>query len=85
MKKKEVEELICVLNTATQQERLTIACGRGGKFHASNGMHITNNNIFISFEMRDRKKAREEAEKEKKHQLQQQTNQVPPNASRLVP
>ena len=37
-------------------------------------MHIINNGIFIAFKMKDCKKARDEAEKEKKCWLQQQTN-----------
>jgi hypothetical protein len=37
-------------------------------------MHITDNDIFIAFEMKDREKARAEAEKEEKHRLQQQTH-----------
>ena len=37
-------------------------------------MHITKNNIFITFKMKDREKAKAEAENEKKRRLQQQTN-----------
>jgi hypothetical protein len=74
LQKKEVEESICVLNTAERQERLATALGHGGRFHASNGMHITDNNIFIAFELKDRKKARAEAEKDKKCRQQMQTN-----------
>jgi hypothetical protein len=75
LQKKEVEELICVPNKAAQQERLAIARGHGGRFHASNGMHITDNDIFIAFEMKDRKKARTEAEKDKKRWQQMRTNE----------
>jgi hypothetical protein len=75
LQKKEVEELICVPNTAEQQERLATTRGHGGRFHASNGMHITDNDIFIAYELKDRKKARAEAEKDKKHWQQIQTNQ----------
>jgi hypothetical protein len=74
LQKKEVEESICVPNTAKQQERLATARGHCGRFHASNGMHITDNDIFIPFELKDRKKARVEAEKDKKRWQQMQTN-----------
>ncbi len=59
-------ESICVPNTAARQERLALACGHGGRFHASNGMHITENYIFIAFEIREQKEARAAAEKDKK-------------------
>jgi len=67
LKKKEVEESICVPNSAARQEWLAIARGHGGQFHASNGMRITDNDISIAFEMKDRKKARVEAKKEKRN------------------
>ena len=54
------ESKICVPNPA--------AISLCGQFHASNGMHITDNEIFISFEMREHKEARAEAEKDKKRQ-----------------
>jgi hypothetical protein len=75
LKKKEVDESISVANTAARQERQAIAHGHGGRFHASNGMQITDNDIFIAFEMKDHKKAKAEAKKEKKCWLQQQTNE----------
>jgi hypothetical protein len=52
-KKKLVEELICVPNTAAQQERLAVAHGHRKQFQATNGMNITNNDIFIAFKMKD--------------------------------
>ncbi len=66
------EESICVPHTEARQEQLAIARGHGGRFHASNSMHITDNDIFIAFKMKDRQKARAEAEKKKTCQLQQQ-------------
>ncbi len=75
LKKKEVEQSICVPNTVTQRERLAMAHGHGGQFHASSGMHITNNNILIASEMKDRQAARASAKKDKKHWQQQQTNE----------
>jgi hypothetical protein len=60
------EESICVPNTSARQEWLAIARGHGGQFHASNGMHITDNDIFIAFEIREQKEKRAEAERDKK-------------------
>jgi hypothetical protein len=40
--------------------------------HASNGMHITENDIFIAFGIRERKEARAAAEKDKKRRQRQQ-------------
>jgi hypothetical protein len=74
LEKKEVKESVCVPNTAARQEWLATARGHGGQFHASNGMHITDKDIFIAFEMKDCKKARAESEKDKKHWLQMGTN-----------
>jgi hypothetical protein len=75
LNKKAVEETVCVPNSETRLERLDNARGHGGRFHATNGMHLTDDDIFISIEMKDRKKAREEAEKDKKRCLQHQTNE----------
>ncbi len=75
MKKKKVaEESICVPNTVVQQEQLAVARGHGRRFHASNGMNITNNNICIAFKMKDLMVARAAAKKDKKRWQQQQTN-----------
>ncbi len=71
-KNDESNESICVPNTAARQERLALARGHGGRFHASNGMHITENDIFIAFEIRERKEARAAAEKDKKRRQRQQ-------------
>ncbi len=65
-KNNESNKSICVPNTAARQERLALAHGHGGQFHASNGMHITENDIFIAFEIQERKEARAAAEKDKK-------------------
>ncbi len=67
-----VTKSICVPNTAPRQERLNLACGQGGRFHASNGMHITDNDIFIAFEIQECKEKKAEAEKDKKRQQRQQ-------------
>ncbi len=74
-KKKVVEETICGLNTAAQQEWPAIAHGHGKQFQATNSMNITNNDIFIVFEMKDRAAARAAAKKDKKRWQQQQTNE----------
>ncbi len=62
-------------NTMARQEQLAVARGHGKQFQATNGMNITNNDIFIAFKMKDRAAARAAAEKDKKDQLQQQTNE----------
>jgi hypothetical protein len=72
-KKKWVEESICVPNTVAQQGWLAIVCGHSKQFKATNGMNITNNNIFIAFKMKDRTAPRAAAKKDKKHWQQQQT------------
>ncbi len=51
LKKKEVEESICVPNTAVQWEQLAVALGHGRQFHASNNMNINNNNILKDEEL----------------------------------
>ncbi len=48
--------------------------GHSKQFQATNGMNITNNDIFITFEMEDRAAARAVAKKNKKLWQQQQTN-----------
>ncbi len=63
-KKKVIEESICVPNTAAWWEQLAIACGHSRQFYASNGMNITNNDIFIAFEMKDQVAARAAAQKD---------------------
>ena len=73
--KKEVEETICVPIPADRLERLANARGHGGRFHATKGIHLTADDIFISIEMKDRKKAIEEAEKDKKRRKQHQTHE----------
>jgi hypothetical protein len=74
LKKKEVEESICVPNTAARWEQLAVALGHSGQFHASIDMNITNNNILILFKMKYWVAARATAKKDKKPWQQQQTN-----------
>ena len=73
--KKEVEETICVPNPADQLEQLANARGHGGRFHATHGIHLTADDIFISVQMKDHKRAIEEAEKDKKRWKQCQTHE----------
>ncbi len=67
---------ICVPNTAPRQEQLALAHGHGRRFHASNGMHITDNDTFIAFEILEHKEKRAEAEKDKKRQQRQQLIEI---------
>jgi len=76
LKKKKEEETVCVPYSPSKVEMLANACGHGGRFHATNGMHLTaNDTMFIAEEMKLRKEERVKAETDKKVRLQQQTNE----------
>jgi hypothetical protein len=62
-------------NTRARQESLAHARGHGGRFHATGGMHITSDDLFISIEMNARNDERATVEKEKKLRLSLQANE----------
>jgi hypothetical protein len=68
LKKNKVgEQSICVPKTAACWERLAVARGHSKQFQATNGMNITDNNIYIAFEMKYQVEARAAAKKDKKN------------------
>ena len=71
-KKKEEEETVCVPYSPSKVELLAKACGHGGRFHATNGMHLTADEIFIAEEMKSRQEERVALEKEKKVRMAQE-------------
>ncbi len=68
LKKKleEEDQQITLLNTQARREVLAHARGHGGWFHATGGMHVTSDDLFISMEMATRKEETLALEKEKK-------------------
>ena len=62
-------------NTQARQDFLAHARGHGGWFHATGGMHVTSDDMFISMEMNARNDARATVEKEKKLRLSLQANE----------
>jgi hypothetical protein len=75
LKKKKEEESVCVPYSPSKVEMLANACGHGGRFHATNGMHLTADEMFIAEEMKLCKEERVTAEKDKKVRQQQQMNE----------
>jgi hypothetical protein len=53
-------------NTQARREALTQVRGHGGRFHATGGMHVTSDDLFISMEMAQQKGESLALEKEKK-------------------
>jgi len=72
LKKKKEEETVCVPYSPSKVELLAKACGHGGRFHATNGMHLTADEIFIAEEMKSRQEERAALEKEKKVRMAQE-------------
>ena len=54
-KLKEEDHQITLPNTQARWEALAQARGHGGWFHATGGMHVTPDDLFISMEMAQRK------------------------------
>jgi len=75
LKKKKEEESVCVPYSPSKVDMLANACGHGGRFHATNGMHLTADEMFIAEEMKLCKEERVTAEKDKKVRQQQQMNE----------
>ena len=68
--KKVREERVTEPNTVARQLALAKAKGHGGRFHVTNGAHMTCDDLFIAVEMSARRDERAEDEKKKKLALQ---------------
>jgi hypothetical protein len=62
-------------HTRARQEALAHVCGHGGWFHATGGMHVTSDDMFISMEINVRNEKRAAVKKEKKLCLSLQANE----------
>jgi hypothetical protein len=62
-------------HTRARQEALAHARGHGGRFHATRGMHVTSDDMFISMEINARNEKRAAVKKEKKLRLSLQANE----------
>ena len=74
--KKVREERVTEPNTVARQLALAKAKGHGGRFHVTNGAHMTCNDLFIAVEMSVRCNERAEDEKKKKLALRCQEVEV---------
>jgi len=59
-------------NTLAGQQVLANACGHGGHFHVTGGMHVTSDDLSISMKMDVRNEERAKVEKDRKKRLQLQ-------------
>jgi hypothetical protein len=68
--KKVREERVTEPNTVVRQLALAKSKSHGGRFHVTNGAHMTCDDLFIAVEMSARRDERAEDEKKKKLSLQ---------------
>jgi len=71
----ETDRPITQPTTLPQQQALANACGHGGRFHVTGGMHVTSDDLFISMEMNIRNEERVKVKKDRKKRLQLQATE----------
>jgi hypothetical protein len=62
----ETDQPVTQPNTLAQQQALANARGHGGRFHATGGMHVTSDDLFIAMEMTVWNEERAKVEKDRK-------------------